>query len=245
MAVGTFASKDVGTRNVTSVYTLTDGANLASNYNLLNPTETLSATITAKALTMAGSSVATKAYDGNTSASVTLGALSGEVAGETLGTSTVVGTFNSKDVLAANTVNAVYTLVDGTNGELASNYSLANDSLGSTITAKALTMTGSTAASKVYDGNRTASVTLGALSGEVVGETLGTSTVVGTFNSKDVLSANTVTAVYTLVDGANGEFASNYSLANDSLASSITAKALTMTGSSAATKVYNGMLLQL
>ena len=239
-AVGTFASKDVGTRNVTSVYTLTDGANLASNYNLLNPTETLSATITAKALTMAGSSVATKAYDGNTSASVTLGALSGEVAGETLGTSTVVGTFNSKDVLAANTVNAVYTLVDGTNGELASNYSLANDTLASTITAKSLTMTGSSATSKVYDGNTTASVTLGALSGEVAGEALGTSTVVGTFNSKDVLSANTVTAVYTPVDGANGELASNYSLANESLASSITAKALTMTGSSAATKVYNG-----
>jgi trimeric autotransporter adhesin len=239
--VGTFNSKDVvGANTVTAVYTLTDGLNgeLASNYSLAN--DSLASTITAKSLTMTGSTAATKVYDGNRTASVTLGALSGEVAGETLGTSTVVGTFNSKDVLAANTVTAVYTLVDGANGELASNYSLVNDSLASTITAKSLTMTGSTAASKVYDGNRTASVTLGALSGEVVGETLGTSTVVGAFNSKDVLGANTVTAVYTLVDGANGELASNYSLANDGLASTITAKSLTMTGSTAATKVYDG-----
>jgi hypothetical protein len=169
-----------------------------------------------------------------------LGALRGEVAGETLGTSTVVGTFNSKDVLAANTVNAVYTLVDGTNGELASNYSLANDSLGSTITAKALTMTGSSAASKVYDGNTAASVTLGALRGEVAGETLGTSTVVGTFNSKDVLGANTVTAAYTLVDGLNGELASNYSLVNDSLASTITAKALSISAPLIGSKIYDG-----
>ncbi|NBT47945.1 MAG: hypothetical protein EBT07_09035, partial [Actinobacteria bacterium] len=235
---GTFASKNVGAgQTVTTTMNL--GGSDAGNYTL-NTQPTLSGTITAKALTMTGSSAASKVYDGNTTASVTLGTLSGEVVGETLGTSTVVGTFNSKDVLAANTVTAVYTLVDGANGELASNYSLANDSLASTITAKALTMTGSTAATKVYDGNRTASVTLGALSGEVVGETLGTSTAVGTFNSKDVLAANTVTAVYTLTDGLNGELASNYSLANDSLASTITAKALTMTGSTAASKVYDG-----
>ncbi|NBX56463.1 MAG: hypothetical protein EBT70_15650, partial [Betaproteobacteria bacterium] len=241
--VGTFNSKDVLAANtVTANYTLNDGLNgeLASNYNLLNPTEAISSSITAKALTMTGSTAPTKVYDGNTTAGVIVGTLTGEVSGETLGLTTAIGTFNSKDVLAANTVTAIYTLVDGASGELASNYSLANDSLASTITAKALTMTGSAATSKVYDGNRTASVTLGSLSGEVSGETLGTPTVVGTFNSKDVLAANTVTAIYTLVDGASGELASNYSLANDSLASTITAKALTMTGSTAGTKVYDG-----
>ena len=236
---GTFASKNVGAgQGVTTTMTL--GGSDAGNYTL-NMQPTLSGTITAKSLTMTGSTVASKVYDGNRTASVTLGTLSGEVVGETLGTSTAVGTFNSKDVLAANTVTAVYTLVDGASGELASNYSLANDSLASTITAKSLTMTGSAAASKVYDGNTTASVTLGALSGEVVGETLGTSTAVGTFNSKDVLAANTVTAVYTLVDGANGELASNYSLANDNLASTITAKGLSITAPSIGSKAYDGL----
>ncbi|NBY66389.1 MAG: hypothetical protein EBQ51_04880, partial [Verrucomicrobia bacterium] len=241
--VGTFNSKDVLAANtVTANYTLNDGLNgeLASNYNLLNPTETISSSITAKPLTMTGSTAVGKVYDGNTTASVNLGSLSGEVSGETLGAPTVVGTFDSKDVIAASTVTAVYTLVDGANGELASNYSLADDYLAATITAKALTMTGSTAPTKVYDGNTTAGVTVGTLTGEVSGETLGLTTAIGTFNSKDVLAANTVTAIYTLADGANGELASNYSLANDSLASTITAKALTMTGSTAGTKVYDG-----
>ncbi|NBV97622.1 MAG: hypothetical protein EBT30_08790, partial [Verrucomicrobia bacterium] len=232
-ALGFFDSKDVLTATtVSTVYTLTDGANgeLASNYNLLNPTENIGATIIAKDVTLAPGIAPSKVYDGNTTASVTLG------------TTTVVGTFNSKDVLAANTVTANYTLNDGLNGELASNYNLLNptETISSSITAKPLTMTGSTAVGKVYDGNTTASVNLGSLSGEVSGETLGAPTVVGTFDSKDVIAASTVTAVYTLVDGANGELASNYSLADDYLAATITAKALTMTGSTATSKVYDG-----
>ena len=82
-------------------------------------------------------------------------------------------------------------------------------------------------------------MTLGALSGEVVGETLGTSTVIGTFNSKDVVGANTVTAAYTRTDGANGELASNYSLATgQSVSSNITPRPLTV-GFGSTTKTYD------
>ncbi|NDE18650.1 hypothetical protein EBZ80_27480, partial [bacterium] len=293
---GTFASKNVGAgQGVTTTMTL--GGSDAGNYTL-NTQPTLSGTITAKALTMTGSSAPSKVYDGNRLASVTLGALSGEVAGETLGASTVLGTFNSKDVLSANTVTAVYTLVNGLNGELASNYSLANDSLASTITAKSVgseTVTASGAAAnyssanvgtyngvvvtytlgngsngglasnyslaagsatgvitakdvsiasgsvsgKVYDGNTGAVVTAGGLSGLVVGENLGTTTAVGTFASQNVGTRN-VTAAYTLTDGAN--LASNYNLLNptETLSATITAKGLSVTAPSIASKKYDG-----
>ncbi|NBR70421.1 MAG: hypothetical protein EBT69_09655, partial [Verrucomicrobia bacterium] len=54
---------------MTAVYTLVDGANAAANYSMAN--DTLSANITAKALTIAGGAVTTKAYDGTTAATIT------------------------------------------------------------------------------------------------------------------------------------------------------------------------------
>jgi hypothetical protein len=246
--VGTFADKNIGTKNVAAVYTLVNGSNgeLASNYSLA--AETLTGTITAKDLSVFSAAVTTKAYDGNDTAVVTGAVLVGnsttDIDGKFIGTEVVtlnggtVGTFASKNVGAGQGVTTTMTL----GGVDAGNYTLnTQPTLNGTIIAKPLTMTGSSAPSKVYDGNRTASVTLGALSGEVAGETLGTSTVVGTFNSKDVLSANTVTAVYTLVDGANGELASNYSLANDNLASTITAKSLSISAPSIGSKTYDGL----
>jgi hypothetical protein len=246
--VGTFADKNIGTKNVAAVYTLVNGSNgeLASNYTLAG--ETLSGTITAKDLSVFSAAVTTKVYDGNDTAVVTGAVLVGNSTtdgdGKFIGTETVTlnggtaGTFASKNVGAGQGVVTTMTL----GGSDAGNYTLnTQPTLNGTITAKALTMTGSSAPSKVYDGNRLASVTLGTLSGEVLGETLGTSTVVGTFNSKDVVGANTVTAVYTLVDGANGELASNYSLANDSLASTITAKSLSISAPAIGSKTYDGL----
>ncbi|NBT49401.1 MAG: hypothetical protein EBT07_16585, partial [Actinobacteria bacterium] len=246
--IGTFADKNIGTKNVAAVYTLVDGANgeLASNYSLA--AETLTGTITAKDLSVFSATVTTKVYDGNDAAVVTGAVLVGNSTsdndGKFIGTETVTlnggtaGTFASKNVGASQGVTTTMTL----GGSDAGNYTLnTQPTLSGTITAKALTMTGSSAVSKVYDGNRSASVTLGTLSGEVAGETLGTSTVVGTFNSKDVLGANTVTAVYTLVNGLNGELASNYSLANDSLASTITAKSLSISAPSIGSKTYDGL----
>ncbi|NBS07720.1 MAG: hypothetical protein EBS69_10175, partial [Verrucomicrobia bacterium] len=169
---------------MTAVYTLVDGANgeLASNYSLVN--DSLASTITAKDVTISVGSAANKVYDGTTSASVTVGSLTGLVSGEVLGTTGATGTFNSKDVSAATTVTAVYTLVNGANpAHLASNYNLLNptETLSATITAKTLTIsttTPSTVTSKVYDGTTVAAVTVGTLDGLVSGEALGATGVV-------------------------------------------------------------------
>ena len=166
-AAGTFADKNVGTRNVAATYTLANGSNggLASNYNLLNPTETLSATITAKDVTIGRGNVSGRVYNGTTGAVVTAGSVSGLVSGETLGVTTAMATFVDRNVGTRN-VTATYSLTDGANPlHLASNYNLLNptETLSATITAKALTVSGAMVTAKAYDGT-----TLAMISGAVL-----------------------------------------------------------------------------
>ncbi|WP_315123576.1 YDG domain-containing protein [Comamonas antarctica] len=236
---GSFNSKDVLTANTVTVnsVTLADGSNgLASNYRL-DAGQQAAASITARTLT-ATATATDKVYDGTATGAPTLAIASGLVAGETV-TATGTGSFNSKDVLAAHTVtvNSV-TLADGTNGR-ASNYRLAaGQQAAASITAKTLTAT-ATATDKVYDGTATGNPNLTIASGLVAGETV-TATGTGSFNSKDVLTAHTVTVdSVTLADGNNG-LASNYRLdAGQQAAASITARALTATAT-ATDKVYDG-----
>jgi hypothetical protein len=162
-AAGTFADKNVGTRNVAVTYTLANGSNggLASNYNLLNPTETLSATITAKDVTIGRGNVSGRVYNGTTGAVVTAGSVSGLVSGETLGVTTAMATFVDRNVGTRN-VTATYSLTDGANPlHLASNYNLLNpnETLSATITAKALTVSGAMVTAKAYDGTTLATIT--------------------------------------------------------------------------------------
>ncbi|MEJ1963089.1 MAG: YDG domain-containing protein [Gammaproteobacteria bacterium] len=209
---------------------LVNGTGLASNYTLVGGTRL--ASITPATLTIAAGS-ASKVYDGDTLADVTLDSFTGLVGSETVtAAGPVAGTFNSKNVAEATLVTlGSVTLADGSNGGLASNYSFANgQTLAGTITAKALTATAN-ASDKVYDGNTTAIATLTNLTGLLGSETLG-ATGTATFNSKDVADANLVTInSTTLTDGANGGLASNYSLAGGQVATAhITPKALTVVG---------------
>ncbi len=156
-------------------------------------------------------------------------------------TATGAATFNTKDVLTANlvTVNST-TLADGTNGGLASNYSLgAGQTDAASITPIALTVSVA-APDKVYNGDTTAAPTLTITGGLVNTETVTTSAT-GTFNTKDVLTANLVTVNSSaLADGTNGGLASNYTVGTgQTVAASITPYALTATVA-APNKVYNG-----
>jgi hypothetical protein len=91
-----------------------------------------------------------KVYDGTTTAMPTLAIAAGLVGTETI-TATGTASFNSKNVVTANlvTVDSV-TLSDGTNGGMASNYSLvAGQSTAAAITPAALTVSDIAAASAV------------------------------------------------------------------------------------------------
>ncbi len=206
-----FTDKNAGAGNktvTTAGVTVADG-NGGGNYTVTYADNTTS-TITAKALT-ATATAANKTYDGDTTATATLN-LSGLVTGETLD-ATASATFNSKDVGSANlvTVNSI-ALSDGTG--LASNYSLAaGQTAAAAITAKALSISGMTAANKVYDGNTAATLNGGTLIGLVGGETLTLAGHSGSFADKNVGTAKAVTVTgATLADGTG--LASNYSIAN-------------------------------
>jgi filamentous hemagglutinin family protein len=229
---GKFDSKNVGTAKAVTVATA-DGnsGGLASNYSLTAPTA-VTANITAKAITVAGLSAASRDYNGNAVAALSGGTVSGMVGSETLA---FTGQFSNKNVGTAKAVTVA--TADGNSGGLASNYSLtAPTAVTTNITAKAITVAGLSAASRDYNGNADASLSGGTVSGMVGSETL---TLSGQFDSKNVGAAKAVTVA--TADGSNGGLASNYSFtAPTAVTADITAKAITVAGLSAASRDYNG-----
>ena len=252
-AVGTYNSKDVASATTASFSGLSLAGAKAGNYSLTVQSPA-SATITPKALTQSGLSVATsKVYDGSTNATVigssALQAAQAPGAGSTADgkrytgdtvslTGTAVASYNDKDVLDATTVSFSGLSLTGAQ---ASNYSLtSHGTSAATITAKALTASVS-APNKIYDGHTTTTPTLSITAGLVGSETVDASGT-ATFNSKDVLSANLVTVnSTTLADGTNGGLASNYSLdSGQTVIAYITPKSVTVSGFAANNKVYDG-----
>ena len=205
---------------------------------MLGPGTNTSTTLTVnkKVLTVTGAAVTSKTYDGTTAASIT-GTLSGIVNSDTV-TLNGTGTFASKDV--ANGIGGISTST--LSGAQAGNYSLTQPTgLTGNITKKALTMSGlSVPASKVYSGT-TAAVVSGSpgslQSPETTGsgttsdgkpyssDTVGlTGTATGTYNSKNVASATTVTYGGLSLSGAQ---ASDYSLTIQSSAAATITQATT------------------
>ncbi|WLI89445.1 YDG domain-containing protein [Massilia sp. R2A-15] len=243
-----FNTKDVATANVVTVnsVSLTDGANggLASNYSIASG-QTAAATITPAVLT-ASVSAPDKVYDATTTAAAPLITVTaGLVGGETVAVSSTTANFNSKDVLSANqvTVNGI-ALADGTNGGLASNYSLATSATATAhIIPKALTAT-ITAPNKAYDGTTAATPTVAITGGFVGTETVSVASGTASFNSKDVLTATTVTLnSATLADGSNGGIGSNYSIAPGATTNANITPATLSASVSAPDKVYDGTVV--
>ncbi|NOU16769.1 MAG: T9SS type A sorting domain-containing protein [Bacteroidales bacterium] len=228
---GTFVISNIGVGiNVTPSMTITGTA--IDNYTLTQPT--LLANITAKVLTVTGATAQNKVYDGNTSATIVGGTLSGIVNMEDviLATATT-GTFAISNIGVGINVTPSMTIT----GTAIGNYTLTQPTLLANITAKVLTVTGATAQNKVYDGNTSATIVGGTLSGIVNLEDviLATATT-GTFATSNVGVGINVTPFMTITGTAIG----NYTLTQPTLSASITAKILTVTGTTAQNKVYDG-----
>jgi gliding motility-associated-like protein len=257
-----FPNKNVGDDlPITSTSTISGSA--ASNYTL-DPTINVTASITRKQIEAIGVVTADKVYDGTTTASVTGGGFNaaidpgtGSYSDKTPYKNDVIqlvpsGNFINKNVANSITITSTSTIT----GDDAGNYTLIQPTLTTrNITPKALTMSGLyIAAPKVYNGNAIAivqgsptlvtaqapgagSVTDGIpYSNDVVSIS---GTPIGTYNSKDVLTANAVSFSGLSLSGAN---ANNYTLNIQSpFASSIVKKVLSMFGLSVpSTKVYDG-----
>ena len=238
-----FDTASVGAgKPVTGNAVLVNGSGLASNYELTSGAAiSTTAAIEPRPLALSGVQAADKVYDGSRDATVSGGTLVNLVPGETLVLTLTGGLFDTANAGVGKPVAAVATLGDGS-GQ-ASNYVLANGGQAAataTIDPRPLTLSGVTAADKVYDGSRDATLSGGSLSNLVAGETLGLA-LVGGFDTANVGTGKPVTGTAALVDGTG--LASNYTLAgNDAVnaSASITPRPLTLAGVLAADKVYDG-----
>ncbi len=240
-ATASFADKDVGSDKpvtLSTTGTLT-GAD-AGNYVLVASAPMAAASITPAILSIGTPSIAAKVYDGTTTpGALSIGALSGLVGAETLGVEGVAAALSNRNVGTYRT-SVAYTLSDGTNGGLASNYLLASSTgVSAAIVAKGLTMADMLVATRTYDGTAAASLRGGRLVGVVSGEDVRVDAGVGQFADKNVGTDKAVTASgFTLWGGDAG----NYTLAQPSgLTGTITARQLSLTGQLVAgDKVYDG-----
>ena len=232
----TFTQSGVGTGIgiTTTGYTL--GGAGAGNYSLTQPS--LTANITAKALTITGLTGVNKEYNGTRVATASGTAAMTGILGSDVVTlaGTPTYTFAQAEVGTAIGITTTgYTIT----GAAAGNYSLTQPSLTANITTKGLTITGLLGVNKEYNGTRVATASgTAALSGVIGSDVVTVSgTPTYTFTQSGVSTGIGITTTgYTL----GGAGAGNYSLTQPSLTANITAKALTITGLTGVNKEYNG-----
>ncbi|WP_445369222.1 YDG domain-containing protein [Methylomonas sp. BW4-1] len=222
---GTFAftDKNVGSGNKTvsvSGVSVSDG-NSGANYSISYANNT-SSTITPYVVSLTGN----RAYNGSTNVAAGIFSTGSLVGSETLSLSGT-GTVASKNVGTGKTVTlGTLALADGSNGGLASNYTLTGGTHAADITAYVVDLTGS----RTYDG--TTAITAASLATPTLvgSETLGLSGA-GTVADKNVGTGKTLSlGSLALNDGGNGGLASNYTLVGGTLSADITAYTVSLTG---------------
>src|SRR5438552_6965332 len=220
-----------------------------ANYNDIGNT-TITDSINAVTLTASIIGDPTRPYDGNTNATLTSTnfSLTGLIGSESFSVTQTNGTYNSKDVATANTVTATLAAGDFTPavGTLASNYMLPITASGAGhITAVTLTASIIGDPTRPYNGTMTAALTSAnfSLTGLIGSESFTVTQTSGTYNSKDVVSANSVTATLAAADftPTGGALATDYVLPSTaSGAGHITTATLTASIIGDPTRPYNG-----
>ncbi|NCZ71723.1 MAG: hypothetical protein EBY80_16535, partial [Actinobacteria bacterium] len=236
---GTFSAATVGTGRSVQVAGVAKGGSDAGNYVITQPTAT--ANITLRAVTVTGITAANKTYDATTTASINTdnAQIQGAQNGDSLSlvTSSATAVFDNKNVGTTKTVTVTGLTLSGTN---AANYSVTDPTTNANITAKTLTVTGITATAKTYDASRTATVTanspafVGVESGDTV--TINVASITGLFDTKNIGTTKTVQIAGVTKGGSD---AGNYVITQPTATADITAKTLTVTGITAANKIYD------
>ena len=226
---GVAVSKNAGTRGVTTAMTLAGSD--ADNYTLTQPS--LTVVIEPRAVSLRG----TRVYDGSTTVSAAhLTTITNRVGDETL-TVSGIGEVALATVAAGEQAVAIDTLTlgDGTNGGLASNYTLTGGTHLLTITRRQLSVSGAMAFDKVYDGSDAISVGGGSLVNTVAGDDVRLiNTNGGVADSKNV-GMRSVATTMTLA----GSAADNYTLTQPGLQARIGPRALSVAVRPGLTRVYD------
>ncbi|MHA8051854.1 beta strand repeat-containing protein, partial [Aquirufa sp. ROCK-SH2] len=195
--------------------------------------------VTKKLLTAADPVVQkVKEYDGNRTASVTPGTLSGVLSGQTVNLN-ATATYDTKDVASNKTITVVYTL----SGADAGNYTAPADFVvtDGQITAKALTVTADN--QTVNYGSSVASVTSAGtyqVTGFIDGENASVISVSVTYSTTYTNTTGAATSGVTITPDVSGLTATNYSFtpANGTITINKSSSTVTVTGSTSFT--YSG-----
>ncbi|MEM5316914.1 YDG domain-containing protein [Paraburkholderia sp. JHI869] len=219
-----------------SDYSAAFGTNL-SNYNLPTQAAGTLGQITAKVINLTG----TRVYDATTNADASLFSSAGVVNGvngETLSLSGT-GTLTSKNVGRQVPFSNLGTLAlgNGSNGGLASNYTLLGGTDWVTITPAQLTVLNTIALDKVYDGTTAATLQNALLSGVIGSDSVALGNdATGNFNNKNVGTNKPVSTSMTIA----GTDAGNYTLVQPTgITANITPLAATI-AASGIDKQYDG-----
>ena len=238
----TFDTKQVGTGKPVSITGLTLTGADAGNYTLPSATDSTTADITAKGVTVSGLTAANKVYDGTTAATVNHGGavFTGQISGDVLTAAGSTGTFANKNVGTGKTVTLSGTTYGGAD---AGNYTFTDQAATTAdITAKPLTLDLQGQGSKVYDGSTSITLTgiTPTVSGVVSGDTVTATT--GSVTGFADKHAGTNKAVLFSGFGLGGADATNYLLVSGNAPSTATImpKAVVVSGLTAANKVYDG-----
>lgn len=168
--------------------------------------------VTRKATSISGITASSKVYDGSTAVSLEATGATGWISGDDV-TVQVTGQFDNKNVGSAKVVNLTSVLA----GSDVDNYTITNQAnTTASITARQINAVLVNSPTKTYDGNTTATLNNAnfQLSNVVSGEGFTVTQTSGTFNSQNVLAADTVTSQLVAADfaAANGTSAANYAL---------------------------------
>ena len=199
-----FEDKNVGDDKTVTLTGATLAGGKAGNYTL-GSVDTTTADITARDLHVTASGV-DKVYDGNTTAQVNLS--TDKLSGDYVSVSYAGASFADKNVGTDKDVSVSGISISG--GVDAGNYQLANTTAETkaNITAKPLTG-GFTAANKVYDGNRDATVTSRSLPGVISGDDVSLVVTNPLFDTKDVGTNKVVTGSLSLTGTGAGNYSVN------------------------------------
>src|SRR6218665_1234758 len=186
-------------------------------------------TVTPKELTIASAAAANKTYNGNDLAQIT-GTLDGIVGLDQV-TFNGIGNFATTTVGEAINVTTAITI----SGSAVANYTIAQPTaLTADITPKMLTISGLSAANKIYDQTTAATISGGTLNGIVGNDDVSFS------GSAVFTSANVGTNIALILNlELAGTAATNYELQQPLIDADITRAPLTITGLTAENKVYN------
>jgi filamentous hemagglutinin family protein len=229
-----FADKNAATGKTVNVSGIAVTGADAGNYTF-NTSATTAADITARALAVSATG-ANKVYDGSTNAAVTYG--DDRVAGDVLSFNGTAS-FADKNAATGKTVNVSGIAVTGAD---AGNYTFnTSATTAADITARAITVSGITANTKVYDSTTSATLNLGAVNfgGIISGDTIGitTGSISGSFTDKNVGINKAVNLFGVSLSGADAD---NYTLSGIAgVAGTITKLNLAVGGITAQNKVYD------